>query len=233
MKALKIKVYLQFSNFRKPLSYGFIDTYPLPPHSTIKGWLHKILDAKEYKPMALSIQGRYTSVVFDLQKILLFDRKDRGTYLPDFNSSLKSSITYVANIFDLNLIIHVLSEGSILANIVNNIYNDFQSIGRHEDIARIDEVNFVEIDKKSISLKSSYRIKNGIYLKKDTANRFNLRGINYRINYKYDIINNFRFFNKKDVIYVDRGEIRNSDIFVDEENDLVDFIGDEKFELIC
>lgn len=233
MKALKIKVYLQFSNFRKPLSYGFIDTYPLPPHSTIKGWLHKILDAKEYKPMALSIQGRYTSVVFDLQKILLFDRKDRGTYLPDFNSSLKSSITYVANIFDLNLIIHVLSEESILVNIVNNIYNDFQSIGRHEDIARIDEVNFVEIDKKSISLKSSYRIKNGIYLKKDTANRFNLRGINYRINYKYDIINNFRFFNKKDVIYVDRGEIRNSDIFVDEENDLVDFIGDEKFELIC
>lgn len=45
-KLLKIKLYQPFANFRKPFSYGIVDSYPLPPPSTVKGWLHNILGQK-------------------------------------------------------------------------------------------------------------------------------------------------------------------------------------------
>ncbi len=66
MKVLKLKVYQQFANYRKPLSYSFIDTFPLPTYSNIRGWIHRILQAQEYIPLSISIQGTYESIVYDL-----------------------------------------------------------------------------------------------------------------------------------------------------------------------
>ncbi|MBC7320108.1 CRISPR-associated protein Cas5, partial [bacterium] len=67
MKALKIKAYQLLANYRKPMSYNFWDTYPLPSLSTIKGWFHRVIEATSYIPIHICIQGTPNSIVYDLQ----------------------------------------------------------------------------------------------------------------------------------------------------------------------
>ena len=77
MRLLRIKGYQLFANYRKPMSFNFWDTYPLPPLSTVRGWFHQVVGAKEYVPIAMSIQGKFQSVVHDLQTLVKFDRPSR------------------------------------------------------------------------------------------------------------------------------------------------------------
>ncbi len=116
MKVLKIKLNQVFANYRKPMSYNYVDTFPLPPFSTIKGWFHNIIEAKEYYNMSLCIQGNSSSIVQDMQTMIKFDRK-RGegkTLIKDFNSELSQTPVYVANIFNIDLNIYLLAEKNLL-----------------------------------------------------------------------------------------------------------------------
>jgi CRISPR-associated protein, Cas5t family len=50
MRVLRVKLYQEFACYRKPMTYGFWETYPLPPLSTVKGFFHYVVEAKEYIP---------------------------------------------------------------------------------------------------------------------------------------------------------------------------------------
>jgi len=77
MRLLRIEGYQLFANYRKPMSFNFWDTYPLPPLSTVRGWFHQVVGAKGYVPIAMSIQGKFQSVVYDLQTLIKSDRPSR------------------------------------------------------------------------------------------------------------------------------------------------------------
>ena len=62
MRALRIILHQSSANYRKAESDTNKMTYPLPPFSTVIGALHDICGYKEYKPMDLSIQGKYESM---------------------------------------------------------------------------------------------------------------------------------------------------------------------------
>lgn len=62
MKALRIVLNQSKANYRKEETVDNKMTYPLPPFSTIIGSIHKACGFKEYKPMDLSIQGKYESL---------------------------------------------------------------------------------------------------------------------------------------------------------------------------
>ncbi|PMQ01375.1 MAG: type I-B CRISPR-associated protein Cas5 [Dictyoglomus sp. NZ13-RE01] len=227
MKVLKLKVYQQFANYRKPFSYNFIDTYPLPTYSHIRGWIHRVLQAKEYIPISISIQGTYENIVYDLQTFYKFDRKrntEEEIFLPEYNKSLVRSPFYVANLQDVYLTIHINMPFEFLSKIETNIYDVFPSIGRHEDIVRIDEIKFIEVEKKNIGF-DFYKIKYPIYLKKETAEKYKLIGINYRLPFKYKIEQDLRYFEKIDVVYVEEGTLFEEAI-LDSEGDLVELVGD-------
>lgn len=66
MKAIRIKLYQDMVNYRKPTSFQLKETYPLPPPSTVIGMTHYLCDFTEYKEMDISIQGKYHSKVNDL-----------------------------------------------------------------------------------------------------------------------------------------------------------------------
>ena len=62
MKALRIKLHQTSANYRREETMENKMTYPLPPISTVIGALHAICGYTEYKPMDVSIQGKYASM---------------------------------------------------------------------------------------------------------------------------------------------------------------------------
>ncbi|WP_242960883.1 CRISPR-associated protein Cas5 [Clostridium peptidivorans] len=66
MKAVKLELYQNLVNYKKPTSFQLKETYPLPPYSTVIGMIHYACGFEEYKDMKVSIQGSYYSKVNDL-----------------------------------------------------------------------------------------------------------------------------------------------------------------------
>jgi len=228
MRVLKVKLYQQFANYRKPASYSFIDTFPLPPPSTVKGWVHKVVGAEDYLPMAVSVQGTYETIVYDLQTLLKFNRKEReGVLLPWFGKKLTTSPSYVANLFNVDLIVHISAEDGVLRAFEERLFDTYPALGRWEDLVRIDDIRWVEVTPRAFELGEEYLIRRPLYLKKETAEQCGLAGINYRLPFRYEIIEGLRYFREKiDAVYVEEGSIYGSELLVDEEGDLVELLGD-------
>lgn len=239
-KLLKIKIYQPFANFRKPFSYGIVDSFPLPPPSTVKGWLHNVLGAKngEYFKMAVSICGRFNSVVYDIQRIIKFDRPRGEVTLPELSARVVSSIIYVTNLVDVELCIHVNSEKEVLERIYEDIFTSYWGLGRKEDLMQIESVGFFEprvIDYRRYIKQRRPNI--GMYLKNTTGEKFMIDGIRFRLNNRYEKTKNgLRVFtDKKDVVFIESLEELNgfapvNQVMVDDENILIDLIGDEEYE---
>lgn len=68
MKAVRIKLYQNLVNYKKPTSFQLKETYPLPPYSTVSGMIHTVCGFfnNQYKEMDISVQGKYYSKVNDL-----------------------------------------------------------------------------------------------------------------------------------------------------------------------
>lgn len=235
MKLLRVKLHQAVANYRKPMNYSFVDTYPLPPLSTVKGWFHHVIEASEYRPLNMCIQGSVPTVFMDLQTMIKFDRIRNDKEGPDprprienISRVFSTSPTYVANIFDNNLVIYLQSEQTLLEKFEENLLKiGFPSIGRHEDLVRIDDIKFVDLKERAFTFRGFHKITYGIYLKKETANALKIEGINYRMNFTYEIIEGLRYFDKRDVVYLDTGTINNSSFIYDEETDrIVELIGD-------
>ena len=235
MKVLKIKGFQIFANYRKPMSFNFWDTYPLPPLSTVKGWFHSVVKANEYIPLSMSIQGNSEGLIYDLQKIIKFDRKNNrkkdDVLLENIDKVFHKTITYVANIYEINLCIYINAPLEYLELFRKNIFLlEYPSLGRYEDLIRIDEAKIIDVNMQDFSLEE-HTVNYGIYLNKHTADSLGVRGINYRMNFKYDgeLLNKtgIRYFEKKDVVYVDEATIEDIELLYDEEeNRIIDFIGD-------
>ena len=233
MRILKIKAYQIFANYRKPMSFNFWDSYPLPPLSTIRGWFHTVIGATEYIPMSMSIQGNFESVVHDLQTLIKFDRKRKESkiVLEGFNKSFSKSPTFVTNIFNIELIIYIKAEEKYLEKFRANLFNyEYPSLGRREDLLRIDFIDFIEPIERDFYYEE-HIITYGIYLNKSTADKFNLKGINFRMNFKYNSellkTTGLRYFEKKDVVYIDNKLLENGEMLFDEKDGrVIDLIGD-------
>lgn len=188
---LRVKGYQEFACYRKPLTYNFWESYPLPTPSNVRGWFHKVVDATDYIPMAVGITGNFQTVVYDLQTLIKFDRvrestdKEKASYLEGFNKIMNKSPTYVANLYGVELVIYIKSDISHLKKFMENVFKyEYPSLGRREDLIRIDDLTLIEPTK----LESHHNIDYGIYFNKKTAENLSLKGINYKINFKYNPI---------------------------------------------
>ena len=234
MKLLKIKGYQVFANYRKPMSFNYWDTYPLPPLSTIRGWFHTVVEATEYIPIAMSIQGKFDGIVQDLQTLIKFDRKrnkEGEIVLEGFNKAFSKSPTYVANVYGVNLTIYLKAEEEYLQKFKENLLKlEYPSLGRREDLVRIDYVDFIEPVLQDFS-EDEHIIDYGIYLNKSTADQLGIRGINYRMNFKYnkELLEKtgLRYFERKDVVYIDDALVEEGEFLFDEEEEkFIDLVGD-------
>ena len=217
MKALKIRLYQETVCYKKPYAFKVTETYPLPPYSTIIGMLHKKLGAGpgEYHKMDISVQGNYDGI-FTAYNTTRFYKGEDITSMP----------LNVHMLYGVNLIIHVASDEETL----NNIYNGFKScdsaftLGRNEDLARIDEIKLVDINKFEFDDDDldgeDIVLRNCMYIpdKYDTFSK----GITYKISKIYRVVNNLRQWEKVNVKYVESGEILGQgEYYKDDEDDMV------------
>lgn len=210
VKILKVKLYQETACYKKPFATKVAETYPLPPYSTIIGMFHKILQAKpkEYFPMNVSVQGNYESIFKNYQTLRSYKSDNSVTSMP----------RDVHQLFNVYLIIHIQAEDDIIYRIYKNITNglDTFTLGRNEDVVRIDEVKILE---KLTEVEDADIVENAYIPEWITKNVY---GINYRINTTYKIKNDLRKWNKVNVRYVEKGNIIDS-IQKDEDGDNVYF----------
>lgn len=214
MKALRIELYQETVCYKKPFAFKVTETYPLPPYSTVIGMLHNVLQATEYKPMKISVQGGYESIFNSYNSMYFFKSKVVTTMPININM-----------LFGVDLLIHVEAEEELLEEIYSKFKScEFLSLGRKEDLARLKNIEFVEVrEVDSQDLSKSFMTKNSIYIPKALLND-EVYGINYRLNKNYHINGDIRQWNKIDVLYVEKGiELGDEILLLDKYDDLVCF----------
>ncbi|MGG4036351.1 type I-B CRISPR-associated protein Cas5b [Paenibacillus cisolokensis] len=212
MKTLRLKLFQETACYKKPAAFKVGETYPLPPYATVKGMLHQVLQADRYIPMKLSIQGRYESRLVDYQKHYFF-KKSNTLEFPlildglafDYNTAdITSMPIYMHMLLNVELVIHIRADKEVLdlLHLAFTRQNVTYSLGRWEDLVRIDECKYVECardedrdDRETIL---------PIYIPVSVMN--SAIGVPYRLNWKYEIVQDIRQWNKIKVRYVPEGE---------------------------
>lgn len=216
IEALRIRILQPKACYTTPLSIKGIETYPLPPYSTVRGMLYNAMGRKfkEGDEIDFSIQGRYSSIYRDYWNAVKFG--DEGK---------EKKPIEVPILHDVELIIHIRS--NILDEIEEAIKKPkiYLSLGRMEDLIRITECKKVELETINLDnlfgkpIISSY----SAYVPKEKAEALGLSGIPYKLNYFYEIKGNYRIFTQtKDAYYIDAPYIiEKGEIQIDKDEDEV------------
>lgn len=206
MKAIRLKIYQNLVNYKKPTSFQLKESYPLPPYSTVSGMIHFVCGFKEYKNMEISIQGNYHSKVNDLYTRYEFagasyEKKRHNIKLKSCEIDKKTGnsqekyygairgVSTAELLVDVNLLIHIRPKDESLLNVIfEGLKNpkEYMSLGRREDIARVDEVKIVDIEEmntedESKKLEYNAYIPVNMFVKQD----FNSKGTIYNLNKYY------------------------------------------------
>lgn len=166
MKIIRLKLYQDMVNYRKPTSFQLKETYPLPPYSTVIGMIHAACGFKEYKEMDISVQGRNYSKVNDLYTRYEFagakyeegrhqlkaplheiDKKTGEVKVKELG--IMKGVSTIELLTEVELVIHIkIEDESVFNKVYEGLKNpkEYISLGRREDIVRVDEVKIVDID---------------------------------------------------------------------------------------
>lgn len=239
-KAVRLCLYQNLVNYKKPTSFQLKESYPLPPPSTVIGMVHFACGYSEYEPMDVSIQGNFNSRVYDLytryefagssydreRHQLKFESKDNKTY------GATRGISTAELLVDVNLIVHICPTNQ---DKIDEIYNAFKypteylSLGRREDIVQINEVKIVELNEEYIETESLDENTN-YYIPIDSviSNEVDTNATIYTLNkvYKKEKLRKdveFRRWEKIKVAYCAGGKntIDFADVYRDSDNKMV------------
>lgn len=208
MKVFKIKLYQELVNYRKAYSYNFLETYPLPSFSMIKGWIYNSIDAEDKEAyyeetipdLKIGVSGIISGLTHDLQHMIkLSDMNDLDEIKKDLE---KRTPTYVTLISSINLNIYIHAGERLLNDFQKNLYRIYPSLGRYEDLAQIEfsdyvELNVIKFSKRDKSHKTDYYT----YLDGESVKDLDeMHGSYLRIPTVYEVNNKIRIFKKKDVL---------------------------------
>ncbi len=153
MQAVKFRIFQDLVNYKKPTSFQLKESYPLPPYSTIIGFIHNMCKYTEYVDMKVSIQGKYISKANDLYTRYEFknDMKyEAGRH--QFNvcgHGVGQGVATAELLSQVELLIHICPEDE---SKVEEIYNclampwEYPSLGRREDIALISDLKITDVN---------------------------------------------------------------------------------------
>jgi CRISPR-associated protein Cas5t len=234
MKALRLKLYQNLVNYRREMSYGYVQTYPLPTPSMIRGMAHGLLGINNgYKPLKISIQGAFDSVTTNMQKVYKFDRyrkENEGRLAVIHTPSkqmLNQGVQFVDLIVNMNLLLHIaFDDASLTAALDGAVRMKTVVLGRNEDIASVDfaETGIVDIEEDAEEI----TLNNNVYLSPDLCKKEQLSGTHYRLPFYYDDVQSIedkRIFHFADAVYIAKGnKIENVSFMRDSKGDLVSLL---------
>jgi len=226
MKALRLKLYQNLVNYRREMSYGYVQTYPLPTPSMVRGMAHWLLGINDgYKPLKISVQGNFDSVTTNMQKVYKFDRyrKENEGRLAIIHTPsrqmLNQGVQFVDLIVNMNLLLHIAFDDAAVR--MKTVV-----LGRNEDIASVDfaETGLVDIEEDSDEITLNYNA----YLSPDLCRKEQLSGTHYRLPFYYDDLKSIedkRIFHFADAVYIAKGnKIENAAFMKDNKGDLVSLL---------
>lgn len=217
MEVLRIKIFQPKACYTTPLSAKGIETFPLPPYSTLRGMVYNAMGRK-YRvedEIEFSIQGKYSAIYRDYWNAVKFGQNGR-----------EKKPIQVPTLHNVELLTHIKS--NILDEIEEAMKkpNMYLALGRADDLIQIVECKRVSLEERDLRdfhsrpLISHY----SSYIPIEKANELGIRGIFYRLNYFYQIRENYRVFvQTKDVFYVGAPYI------IEDGTILVDKDGDKEF----
>lgn len=199
-KAIRLELYQNLVNYKKPTSFQLKETYPLPPYSTVIGMVHSLCGFEEYVPMQVSIQGKHYSKINDLytryefagasfeekrHNIKIMSKEDGKCY------GLIRGVSTVELLVDVKLLIHIVPEDQKLVQaIYDSLKNpkEYMSLGRREDLAVIENINIVNV--KKTLMDNSKKLSYDAYIPVSLFDKYSIdaKGTIYSLNKKYDKI---------------------------------------------
>ena len=241
MKAIRIKAYQPTANYRKPTGFVIRESYPLPPYSTVIGMVHAACGFENYVPMKVSVAGKYYSSTIDLFTQYEFGNKayEKGRHQLAVPSDgkyygINRGTGHVQLLVDVELLIHILpEEESVIDTIAEGLQNPkiYPSLGRYEDLLRIDEVRVVDLrevdtDEEDVPLQYDMYIPKALADKIGQDEGLTIDGSVYRLNkcFSIDKKTGFRQWTERvEAVHISKGR--------DFENDmvLVDIDGEIKY----
>lgn len=223
MKLIKLDLFQSYANYKMPGSHQIKETYPLPPYSTVIGMIHKACGFDEYVPMNISIQGRFSSKCDDLftryefKPGLKYEEGRHQLIVPSGTGDkygIGRGTGHCQLLVEVILTIHieVLDDDKVDA-VYEGLKNPdtYLSLGRHEDLVRIDSVSKVNCKEVAIE---EYELENYHYIPlmlMESESRQTMKGTIYRVSKSYEIVNGIRRWNERvKVLYASANVLNNS-----------------------
>lgn len=153
LRAIKLKCTQQLPNYRKPASMIIKESFPLPPYSTLIGMIHTVCGFSHYHQMKISVQGRGKNSISDLYTKYTFGitfDPERHVFCVEHGGKkdgIGRGIGYTELLTDVELLLHIIPEEEDFERIFDGLRypNVYPSLGRHEDILRVDEISAVDL----------------------------------------------------------------------------------------
>ena len=150
LKAIKVIINQQTASFRKPTSRTIQESYPLPPYSTILGFIHTMCGYDTYHDMQLSIQGSFKSKTMDFaQQVYTATSYNPSRHLHNAGGiGVGRGIASIEMLIDMTSVIHIVPNDNDFDYVYQSLLNPakYPALGRHEDIATIVSVDIVELE---------------------------------------------------------------------------------------
>lgn len=159
--AVRIIAYQNMASYRVPSSWAIKESYPLPPYSSVIGMVHAACGFQNYVPMQVSIQGTCQSHVSELYTRYEFkpDTKyEEGRHQlclqnGDKKLGMNRGVAPIELLVDVYLILHIIPEDESMVSVIAEGMlhpKNYLSLGRHEDLIRIDAVDICELKKTEL-----------------------------------------------------------------------------------
>ena len=226
MECLKVKLLTPTGVFKNPLSIKGIETYPLPPYSTIIGLIYRAIGRKwQGEHFQISIQGDYKSIFRDYIWFKAYNTDEK---------TIERIPLEVPTMYVLELVIHIKAQNNLLQEIENALKKPaellFLSGGEYP--VKIEYVKKVKCEEKrkisedeAVDLKRNFYIPEKIY--KNIAAGKN--GILFNLPYFYKS-SKPKIYQWEKVYYFPKGTPVYKNLFFDEEEDLVFLSSDVDYE---
>lgn len=216
MRCLKLKLFQETACYRKPFSFKVAETYPLPPYSTVKGFLHNAMRADKYYNMYISVQGKYESLIENYQTFRLV-KSSTVTTMP-----LKVHLLY-----NVETLIHVYAEEEVLNRVYRGLLESPEalSLGRREDLVTIREIKYVDVEPFDTNSVAGYPLKMNVYYPLEyELNTLEKSFIRYSLRFKYDKSKGYRdWVEVIEVAYIESGTRLFEKVYIDKDGDIVLF----------
>jgi CRISPR-associated protein Cas5t len=176
-KALRVKLFQNTAVYRNPTSSEIIESYPLPPPSTILGLISSTVREQELSEtdFNIAIQGKYQAIFRDYQWYIKYNENK--------SSNNKRYPVTVNTLIDLTLLLYIYCSAERLKQLFRLFSNPpyFLYLGRAEDIIKIDEVHVVDVVSASTEEEKEKRLTLNSYIPSTTVEELRLGGVFYRL----------------------------------------------------